>query len=60
MGEENVTLVRLEEFQSYRVSVRVWNREGSGPENDVMTTCVTTLEDGETCASFCVNGTEGN
>ena len=57
VGEENFTLESLEEFQGYQVSVRVWNREGSGPENDVMTICVTTLEDGETCASLGVNGT---
>ena len=58
--EENFTLESLEEFQGYQVSVSVWNREGSGPENDVMEICVTTLEDGKICASFCVNGTVEN
>ena len=52
VGEEDFTLESLEEFQGYQVSVRVWNREGSGPENDVMTICVTTLEDGETLCQF--------
>ena len=43
----------LEEFQSYQFSVKVWNKEGSGPENDTMTTCIRTMEDGEIFLSLC-------
>ena len=45
--EERVTVIELEEFQSYQFSVRVWNSQGSAPDNEVMTICVRTEEDGK-------------
>ena len=45
--EERVRVTDLEEFQSYQFSVGVWNSQGSAPENEVMTICVRTEEDGK-------------
>ena len=45
--EERVTVTELEEFQSYQFSVRVRNSQGSAPDNEVMTICVRTEEDGK-------------
>ena len=47
VSSEGVRVGGLEEYQSYQFTVRVWNREGSGPESDVIAVCNRTQEAGE-------------
>ena len=45
---ENMTVSGLEEYQSYRFTIRVWNSQGVDPEDDVIiTVCNRTQEAGE-------------
>ena len=44
--EESLIVGALEEYQSYLFSIRVWNNEGSSPEDDVVSLCNRTQEAG--------------